>query len=558
VARPSGKFACVLQSPLFVAIVVAAVTLAVFINVLSADFVMWDDDTSIYQNPVIRSIDLHKIFTDVDSMMRYNPLTLLGWSITYHFFGAKPFWYHLGNWLMHGLSTALVFLVLRKLLVLGFSKCNESDEYSWRFTISAGLATLLWSIHPLRVEPVAWCTDRTYCQSLLFLLLSLLFYLWANESGAGIRRHYLLLTVSVALYVVSMLSYAIVITFFFVLFIMDIYLFRNFDVSKGWWKSSTNRRILLEKIPFAATALSIAVISVCIRIASAGVWRKPVSLAQFGIADRLWQAIYIWAYYIWRPWYPVNLSPVYTTLLTFKPFWVFILSAILLIGTIKLAMALQHRWPLGLALVMCHLFLLIPVLGILEHPHCPCDRYSLIVSILWSILLAAWLVYPKTKTLPYSISIFLSSIVIVILGFLTFQQTRVWTNSKTLFTHTIKMLGNDPYRSDIYCRLGKVYQLEGNTEEAVQQYKKALQITPRDEMILYKLGVLMDKKGDFAEAIEYLRQAIKIKPDFAVAHYNLGFTYLQVGDKGSALEEYKILKTLNTEQANKLFNLIYK
>ena len=310
---------------------------------------MWDDDVIIYQNTNIRDFNiarLGKIFTDIDSMMRYNPLTLLGWGITYRFFGAKPFWFHLGNWLMHGLNAGLVFLVLRKLLLLAIIHRKTINVEPWKITLACGLGALLWSLHPLRVEPVAWCTDRTYCQALLFLLFALLFYLWANEPGTSTRRYCLLLMLSVVFYIVSLLSYAIGMTFFLVLIVLDIYLFRKLTLHNKWWETPANRLALLEKIPYAGAAVIIALVTVCIRIASAGVWTKPVSLAQFGLHERLWQAIYIWAYYIWRPWYPFNLSPFYTTLVTFQPFWIFIISAILLIGIIKLAMNLQSRWPL--------------------------------------------------------------------------------------------------------------------------------------------------------------------------------------------------------------------
>ena len=92
----------------------------------------------------------------------------------------------------------------------------------------------------------------------------------------SISRHYMLLTVSVILYIVSLLSHAIGMTFFLVLLVLDIYPLRKFDAGNGWWKSSTTRRTLLEKIPFAAAAVAIAMVTVCIRIASAGVWKKPV------------------------------------------------------------------------------------------------------------------------------------------------------------------------------------------------------------------------------------------------------------------------------------------
>ena len=499
---------------------------------------MWDDDIAIYLNPAIRSLEPAKIFTDVDSMMRYNPLTLLGWSITYHFFGAKPFWYHFGNWLMHGLSAVLVFLVLRKLLVLVFLNYKKLDIYPWRINIAAGLAALLWSIHPLRVEPVAWCTDRTYCQALLFLLLALLFYLWANEADKSISRHYILLTVSVILYIVSLLSHAVGITFFLVLFVIDIYLLRKLGDSRGWWKSTAGRRALLEKIPFAIAALAIAVITVCIRIASAGVWQKPVSLADFGLIERFMQAMYIWAYYIWRPWYPVDLAPVYPTLVSFNPFSpAFIASAVFVIGIITSMIFLRRRWPLGQALGMCHFLLLVPVLGLFEHPHYPCDRYSLIVSILWSILLAIWLANTKTKILRYGISLVLSIIVITILGLLTFRQTSVWTNSETFFKHIIKTLDDAPYRSKIYWRLGTVYRLQGNMDEAAENLSKAVEFNPYHLAAQNELAATLQVLGRSDEAIKNLDRLVQLRP--VEGNYLLAIALARSGKTNQAITHLK-------------------
>jgi tetratricopeptide (TPR) repeat protein len=522
-----------------VSIAVAAITLAVFIHVLSADFVMWDDDIIIYENPNMQGLSLRqigKIFTDIDSMMRYNPLTLLSWSITYHFWGLNPFWYHFGNWMLHGLNTVLVFFVLRKLLILASLNRNELKLDPQRINISTGLATLLWSIHPLRVEPVAWCTDRTYCQALFFLLLSLAFYLKANEPDTGKKRHYIFVSISIILYIVSLLSYAIGMTFFFVLFMLDIYLLKKPD--GRWWQSTNGRRVLLEKIPFALSALVIAMITLCIRIDSAGVWRKPVSLADFGLLERFMQAMYICAYYIWRQWYPFNLAPVYSTLVSFKPFSsAFIASALSVVAIITLSILLRRRWPLGLAFIICYLLLLVPVLGVLEHPHYPCDRYSLIVSILWSILLAAWLAKPKLKILPHVISLALSISAVIILGLLTFRQTYIWTNSETLFKHTIKIFGNDPYRSKIYRRLGRLYRLRGNMEKAVENFLEAVEIDPCKFESQKDLAVTLQALGRFDQSIKILEKLVQIKP--IEGHYLLAKTYLKNDEISQAVIHLK-------------------
>jgi tetratricopeptide (TPR) repeat protein len=114
-----------------------------------------------------------------------------------------------------------------------------------------------------------------------------------------------------------------------------------------------------------------------------------------------------------------------------------------------------------------------------------------------------------------------------------------------------------PDYADAHNNLGIVYGELGRYQEAVESYKQAIIIKP-DYTENYNLGINYYKLGRYQDAIEAYKQAIRIKPDYALTHYTLGVAYVVTGDKGSALEEYKILKTLDAEQANKLFNLIYK
>ena len=115
----------------------------------------------------------------------------------------------------------------------------------------------------------------------------------------------------------------------------------------------------------------------------------------------------------------------------------------------------------------------------------------------------------------------------------------------------------NPDSAEAHCNLGVAYDKLGRHQESIEALKQAIRIKPDLAEAHCNLGVTYYNLGRHQESIEALKQAIRIKPDYAVAHCNLGIAYLIVGDKGSALEEYKILKTIDAEQANKLFNLIY-
>jgi len=490
--------------------------------VLSADFVMWDDDRMVYNNPQLTGLNIDRlcwIFTHRDVTRRYTPLAAINYSITYQLCRLNPFGYHLSPWLFHGLNAAIVFFVLRILLIKGFSWHGITSINHRRITISAACGALIWSLHPLRTEPVAWVGASFYPQATFFMLMSLLCYLRANEANISPRSYLRRILTSAVFFAAALLSHPIVLGFLAVLVVLDVYPLGK--IRGIWWKSANWRRTLLEKTPFAMVALAIALITVYIRLTETETETKPVTLADFGLIERFMQAMYIWAYYIWRPWYPVDLSPIYATLVLFNPFSpVFINSLILIIGIVTLMILLRRRWPLGLVLIICHLCLLIPVLGVMEHPHYPCDRYSLIVSILWSVLLSAWLAYPKMKTLPYKISLVLSIIVISALGLMTVQQTRVWVNSKTLFGHMIKTLGDDPCKFDIYWRLGTVYELEGNTDEAIRYYLKSVDICPAFSNLQNHLGEMLIKKNNIEAAIRHFDLALRTDPNYTSAYIN--------------------------------------
>ncbi len=115
-----------------------------------------------------------------------------------------------------------------------------------------------------------------------------------------------------------------------------------------------------------------------------------------------------------------------------------------------------------------------------------------------------------------------------------------------------------PDYTEAYYNLGVNYYKLERYQDAIEAYKHAIRIKPDYDKAYINLGVTSYKLGRYQDAIEAYKQAIRIKPDFADVHYTLGVAYLVSGDKESALEEYKILKTLDAEQANKLFDLIYK
>lgn len=483
VSNRKNKFSDLALS-ITISTIILVFTLAVFSEVLKADFVMWDDDIIIYNNPNLGALSLERIhwaFTDVDSMMRYNPLSLISWSVTYSLFGLNPFGFHLGNWLLHGLSSVILFFVIKKILShSALNITNSPIENSWRINSAAFIATLLWALHPLRVEPVAWATDRTYCQALFFIILSTLCYIIANENIINRRKYYYAIVISFACYILSLLSYAIGVTFFAIFFVLDIFLFKRIGGAIGWWQSGAAKQVLLEKIIFALPAIIVGIITLVVRIKSAGVWAPPDPLSQFGLLSRFMQASYILAYYAYRPFYPFDLAPVYSTLVSFNPLsFPFLLRAFCVFTVSSIVIIFRRKSPIAVAILISYVVLLIPVMGFFEHPHYPVDRYSLLPSISLSVLIALLLIKIKSNA-AYSKIVLVAILLIACLGFLSFNQSKIWHDSESLFTHMIKTLKDDPYQIDVHLRLGKYLYKKGEKEKAAQSFENILRIYPDD------------------------------------------------------------------------------
>jgi tetratricopeptide (TPR) repeat protein len=502
------------KSPLLISAVIAVITLIIFLRVLSADFVMWDDDRMVYLNPNLTGLSLEHlgwIFTHADATRRYTPLAALNYSITYQLCRLNPFGYHFTPWLFHGFNAALVFLVLRILLIKGLLRHNKTNiKPSW-LAFCAAVGALVWSLHPMRTETVAWVGANFYSQAMFFLLLSMLCYLWAEDADAHSQSHLRRILTSAGLFAAALLSHPIAIGFFIVFIALDVY---PLGKMKGkWWASTEGRRALLEKIPFVAVGLIIAVITVIIRLKD--VELKNVPLSQFGLLDRTMQAMYILAYYIWRSLYPVGLAPVYTTLVSFNPLSLpFVASAIAVIGMIILLILLRRRWPLGLTLAVCYVAMLVPVLGVFEHPHYPCDRYSLIVSTCFSVLLAAFLVNIKAKGMVRYIAFVLSIAVITTLGALSWRQSRLWNNTASLFEYTLRTLGNDSYGYDVHRRLGIFYFKQGRYTEAIKIFKEIGEMNP------VQIEYPPSQQSKYAEARAYFARAMQLVPDLKNARDN--------------------------------------
>jgi tetratricopeptide (TPR) repeat protein len=543
------------QYPVILSAVIAFIVLAVFSGALSAGFVNWDDDVNLAKLHGLGAGNIYPIFTDLQSMNRYVPLFFLTQNIIYHFYHLNPFVYHFTAWLIHGLCSGLVFLVIRKTVLLSLN-IQRDDLVAYRqANIAAGLSALFWALHPLRVETAAWSAGLTHTQALFFLLLAALCYMEAVDFQSGKKRYVYLMAAAFIFYTASLLTHAIAITFFAVLFIMDFFLFKRIGGDAGWWKSRTATTVWLEKLIFAVPAFFAVLMAVVVRIKSAGVSQPAISLSDFGILDRVMQAMYILAYYLWRPFYPADLSPIYTMLVSFNPLSMpFVLSAVAVAALSVALFIFRKRWPLIAALWLAYILVLIPVMGFSEHPYSPFDRYSLLPSICLSILIAFGLMRLMEKKYAGAISAGALLIVIVVLSCLSMNQIKIWHNSETLFTHIIKTMGNDPNRQGVHMLLGEYLYKNGRRDEAVMNFEKALALNRYNLVANSYMARIEYENNNPEKSIVHLQNILIREPDNAGAHDRLSKIFEQLNRKKEAAYHRKLADDLQRANQSRMQN----
>src|SRR5947199_8537179 len=388
-----------------VPVLIALVTVAAFLPALQNQFVSWDDDENFLDNPHYRGLGwspLRWMWTTHQG--HYIPLTWMTLGLDYLLCGMNHFCYHMTSLLLHAANAVAFFFVVRRILKRALPSPSERGH---ALAVSAGFAALVFAIHPLRVESVAWVTERRDVLSGLFYLLTILVYLRASERGARGQGWYWL---SVAAFVCALLSKSMVVNLPVVLLILGVYPLRRLGGAIGWW-SEPARRVYVEKIPFVLLAAAAAAIPLMAQLSH----NTMVSVVQLSGLGRLAVSAYGLSFYLWKTVAPVHLPPLYELPPTVNP-WAppFIVSYSVVVAITALVLALRRRVPGLPAAWLAYVVVLLPVLGIFQSgPQIAADRYTYLAGLGWAILAGAGLL-SVWRRLP-----FLSTglVVCILLGF---------------------------------------------------------------------------------------------------------------------------------------------
>jgi len=489
-------------------ILLIVVSCAAFGRIAGNDFITLDDAEFIYENSHVKSgINSESIkwaFTDVVNG-NWHPLTFISHTLDWSLFGAAASGSHLVSLLLHIGAVIFLFLFL-----------NKTTNNIW----PSAFAAAFFALHPLRVESVAWATERRDVLSMFFGMATLYAYAFYAENSR-ISRYLPCLI----LFACSLMSKQMMVTLPFVLMLLDYW-------PLGRWQKTMAGKLIGEKIPFICLAVAASIIAFWTQNKGGMV----VSLDSLPFITRVLNAIVSYAAYMGKIFWPVNLAVFYPYDL-YILLWKTLISCIILILITLAVLYYIKKLPFLFVGWFWFLGTFIPVIGLVQLCMLAmADRYSYLPSTGIGIMLA-WGVpaFIKSGYMRRKILFPVGVIFIAMLSLLTWKQCGYWRNSITLFSHAL-LVTKDNYL--MQGDLASALFAEGKIEEAIEHYSKSISLAPYYEVIYYDRGIAYYSLGEKQRALEDFREAVRIKPDYAAAYYNMGIVYRDLGRYQNAIENY--------------------
>lgn len=505
--------------------VIALLTVIVYSSVLWHDFINYDDPAIVIENPAVRAGLTWDSFLWAFStgyLGNWIPLTWLSHMLDVQLFGIQPAGHHAINLLLHVASSILLYLFLK-----------QATAAPWK---SAAVA-MLFALHPLHVESVAWVSERKDVLSTFFAMLCLCAY--SRYSLTPSLKRYLLVLL---LFTCGLLAKSMLVTMPLLLLLLDYW-------PLGRLTRTTFLQLLREKIPFALLAAGSGLLTLQAHRAMGGISESYTLTARAGKAALAYLA------YIGKMVWPTKLGVIYSFSL-YPPSSELIVAAVVTLLAITTAVFWVRRtYPYLAVGWLWYAVSLFPVCGLLQIGwHSIADRYTYI-PLIGLFCIIAWGVPEIAQRLKLPAALIPSGAVLatLVMVILTFRQVSYWQDSISLLRHTLAVTKNNWIA---HAGLGLALSNANEEEEAINQFQAAIKAKPSYTFAYQNLGFVYFRRGDLHKAMEAYIIAGTFEPNNPVAHLYLGFLYLQTGYKDAAIAEHTILLGLNTEYAAELMRAI--
>lgn len=506
------------------------------------DFINYDDDADVYQNRLVKGDltpqSLMAVFTD-GGVQRTMPLTCISHMLVWHLLGSDAAFHHLTNVVLHAATAVVLLLVL------------------WRMTNSlwpSALAAVIFAVHPLRVESVAWVTERKDVLSGLMFALTLAAYSTYVRRPASLGRYLVVLVC----FLLGLAAKPMAVTLPFLLLLLDYWPLGRLSEATPCRpaRNSTPIRLVLEKVPLLLVAFAFCLFSVHSRAGAA------LSANQkYSIVWRIGNGAISYAQYLGQFFFPAGLAPVYPRRSVLPP-WQLAAAILLLVAITALAVWWRKQRPYLLVGWLWYLGMMVPAIGLVQFGvQAEADRFTYLPQIGLAIALAWGMAEacgrsPRMKTACVA----MASCGLAILAIAAWRQTSYWRDNETLWQYTLartsrnavahnqygtylaglariddavahlkNSIDADPSYAPAHNNLGSVLASRGQVDDAISHFRKALEIDPSFAEALSGLGNVLARSGKTDEAVECFQQALRLKPYLATAHSGLGSTLSAMG-----------------------------
>ena len=484
---------------------------------------IWDDDAHLTKPELLSVKGLERIWIEPGATQQYYPLVHTVFWVEHQVWGNTMWCYHLVNILLHAGSAWLFLKILLRLEVPG-----------------AYLASAIFAMHPVHVESVAWISELKNTLSGLLYLSAALQYLTFDQTRR--TKPYILAFVFFALglmakSIIASLPAAVLVVF--------------------WWKGRRLNwgRDVLPLAPFFAAGIAAGLFTAWMERRFVGAQGREFT---FSLIERILIAGRAFWFYLGKLFWPTSLAFEYPRWNINQAAWWQYLFPAAALALLTALWKLRRTWRGPLAGFLFFGGTLFPALGFLNvYPFrysFVADHFQYLASLGIIALTAAGIasVFAKRRLWTQSVGIALCVMLVSVLGILTWRQSRGYTDVETLWTQTLR---TNPDAFMAYGNRGTAFSKKGQFDEAIENYRKIIQINPNDCEALDDLGVALAAKGQFDEAIENYRKVIQINPNDCVVLNNLGVALAAKGQFDEAIENYRKVIQINPNDREALDNL---
>lgn len=525
---------------------IATVTVAVYWPVLRNDFITFDDDVYVTGNLVIRQgLTFKGLLWSFSKFHEANwfPLTWLSHMLDVELFAMNPAGHHATNLLIHTMNSALLCALLHRLT----GRLGRST-----------VVALLFAIHPLHVESVAWVAERKDVLSTLFWLMTM--WVYCSYARQPSLKRYLPVTVFFAL---GLMSKQMLVTLPFVLLLMDYWPLKRFaphhpqiepplPATNCWGKGmSTMKLLLVEKIPLFLMSAAASLVTLRAQDSGGALAHGDGSSVLLCVGN----ALISYVKYIRNMFWPADLALFYP----FEPSAVTVLKVTGAVTVLAMVTGVtftqSKKRPYLVFGWFWYLITLLPVIGFIRiGSQALADRYTY-VPLIGLFLIIAWggsEIAGKWRN-GLTAAAGVTGFIVMILASLTFTQIHYWQNSYVLYTHALAAVERNWLAHN---NIGILLAQQHRNDEALFHFRESVRLNPNSGAGFRNLGNSLQMAGKNAEAIEAYIKAVSIDPKNIEGHFRLGYAYLLSGATALAYQEYSQLLRLDEALARNLLNSI--